>query len=99
MNHAVSGTFVPGVRENMAYFTSTERRSAVYVCVHSLSRLLSTTSFLVLSCLDGSVGLENSLVVNVHPCTYTFCQAGWLSASHYYMTNYLSSLCLPHNRT
>ena len=31
MNHAVSGTFVPGVRENMAYFTSTERRSNVYV--------------------------------------------------------------------
>ncbi|CAI8029156.1 Tuftelin-interacting protein 11 [Geodia barretti] len=27
MNHAVSGTFVPGVRENMAYFTSNERRS------------------------------------------------------------------------
>jgi tuftelin-interacting protein 11 len=30
MNHAVSGTFVPGVRENMAYFTSNERRSTVY---------------------------------------------------------------------
>jgi tuftelin-interacting protein 11 len=29
MNHAVSGTFVPGVRENMAYFTSNERRSTV----------------------------------------------------------------------
>ena len=34
MNHAVSGTFVPGVRENMAYFTSTERRSTVYVPTH-----------------------------------------------------------------
>ena len=30
MNHAVSGTFVPGVRENMAYFTSNERRATVY---------------------------------------------------------------------
>ena len=30
MNHAVSGTFVPGVRENMAYFTSNERRSTAY---------------------------------------------------------------------
>lgn len=29
MNHAVSGAFQPGVRENMAYFTSTERRSAM----------------------------------------------------------------------
>ena len=26
MNHAVSGTRIPGMRENMAYFTSSERR-------------------------------------------------------------------------
>lgn len=26
MNHAVSGTRMPGMRENVAYFTSTERR-------------------------------------------------------------------------
>lgn len=26
MNHAVAGTFQPGARENVAYFTSTERR-------------------------------------------------------------------------
>lgn len=32
MNHAVSGTFQPGVRENIAYFTSTERRLATYNC-------------------------------------------------------------------
>lgn len=26
MNRAVSGTFVPGIKENMAYFTHAERR-------------------------------------------------------------------------
>ena len=26
MNHAVSGTHLPGMRENVAYFTSSERR-------------------------------------------------------------------------
>ena len=43
MNHAVSGTFVPGVRENMAYFTSNERRSTVYATtpLHSISAMLS----------------------------------------------------------
>ena len=51
MNHAVSGTFVPGVRENMAYFTSTERRATVYAiptCV--VSRCLC--GFIVLHTLN-----------------------------------------------
>lgn len=35
MNHAVSGTLLPGVRENMAYFTSTERRLVRNASLHS----------------------------------------------------------------
>ena len=26
MNHAVSGTYQPGIKENMAYFTTTEKK-------------------------------------------------------------------------
>ena len=34
MNRAVSGTLQPGMRENVAYFTSTERRCVHLTVVH-----------------------------------------------------------------
>ena len=40
MNHAVSGTYQPGIKENMAYFTTNEKRCVtialdyVYTYVH-----------------------------------------------------------------
>jgi len=32
MNRAVSGTYQPGIKENMAYFTTTEKR---YICIYN----------------------------------------------------------------